>query len=590
MLASSSQPANSTTILASSAESVTFVGATNVFSDSATSLTHTVPAGTQVNDRLVVFNTHRTNATISGPAGWTALFQNAGSTLTQRGHIKNANSTDISNTHTFTFGSTPVKAAGVMLAFRGIETTSPIRGDVGAGNASAATITVPGLTMAAESVLLIAAGVKATSDPHSSATGGWTLNAAATAASTGTGSHRVSVHYKLSDTANPPGTTIAAGATSAISIGYQGALAASGVTITDFLTASPGSYALAGIASQFVDPAFVASAGLLSMAGSDAAMEYDPIWDVIDIVGIVGSYNDVTAAPETTYVYRVVAVNAAGETISNEDQATTFPAANFQLTADPDAYGITPSDADLVIEQLPALSGSIASSGVAATLDNPPLVWEIIDTVGGGVGSYSDIGLDPGTGYLYRVIGVNTGGESTSNLEMVFTPEAAVAEDFPAAPSAVTLIGLAAVLSISIPASAGSHAITGSTATVAVAHEIIADPGSYDLTGLLAGLLAAAPLTASAGSVAVTGVASTLSRQWSGQQAVPVADVSDGAWTPSTGVDLYATIDEATDDVPVDTDYITTVDPVDDEAVVDLSDLNPPEAGDVHMMVRTRKL
>lgn len=36
------------------------------------------------------------------------------------------------------------------------------------------------------------------------------------------------------------------------------------------------------------------------------------------------------------------------------------------------------------------------------------------------------------------------------------------------------------------------------------------------------------------------------------QVAVPISDVSDGAWTPSTGADNYATIDEA---VPSDTDY-----------------------------------
>jgi hypothetical protein len=39
------------------------------------------------------------------------------------------------------------------------------------------------------------------------------------------------------------------------------------------------------------------------------------------------------------------------------------------------------------------------------------------------------------------------------------------------------------------------------------------------------------------------------------QYARPNADITDGAWTPSTGVDLYAVIDEET---ASDTDYIVT--------------------------------
>ena len=37
------------------------------------------------------------------------------------------------------------------------------------------------------------------------------------------------------------------------------------------------------------------------------------------------------------------------------------------------------------------------------------------------------------------------------------------------------------------------------------------------------------------------------------QKLAPVSDVSDGAWLPSTGADLYATLDE---DLYSDTDYI----------------------------------
>ena len=68
-----------------------------------------------------------------------------------------------------------------------------------------------------------------------------------------------------------------------------------------------------------------------------------------------------------------------------------------------------------------------------------------------------------------------------------------------------------------------------------------------------------------------------------------MADLTDGLWTPSNGADLYATIDEETDDAPVDSDYMRTITPVSDTAVVTLEPMQPPPVGEVQMLVRTRK-
>lgn len=58
------------------------------------------------------------------------------------------------------------------------------------------------------------------------------------------------------------------------------------------------------------------------------------------------------------------------------------------------------------------------------------------------------------------------------------------------------------------------------------------------------------------------------------QTARPDADLSDGAWTPSTGADLYATIDEAT---PSDIDYISVAS--NSECELGLGAMSTPAAG-----------
>lgn len=60
-----------------------------------------------------------------------------------------------------------------------------------------------------------------------------------------------------------------------------------------------------------------------------------------------------------------------------------------------------------------------------------------------------------------------------------------------------------------------------------------------------------------------------------GQTAYPDADITDGAWTPSTGSDLYAAIDETP---PSDTDYISV--DSNSECEIGLGDLFEPISGD----------
>ena len=72
------------------------------------------------------------------------------------------------------------------------------------------------------------------------------------------------------------------------------------------------------------------------------------------------------------------------------------------------------------------------------------------------------------------------------------------------------------------------------------------------------------------------------------QHGRPKLDVAAGTWTPSTGVDLWAMLDE---EVVDDADYITSaVSPSNDVAVLELTGLNRPQAGTCSVYVRRQRV
>lgn len=596
MYASSSSLASSTLILASAAPAqAALIGATNAATDSGTSLTLSIPGGALVGDWLIAVITVRGSvAQLTGPAGWTGHTQRTGGgILAIRSFQNHASSADLSSTHTFAFNSGgPVRGAGVLVALRGISATSPLIVEAGLNNASSPSIAIPGLTMTAQPAFLLMGACKATSEAHSTVSG-WTFNAAATAASGGvvSSAHRLSVQVRSFESANPPGATVSAGATSAVSTSIQCALAAVGVSITHELSATLGTLSLTG-SQVFELPLITASAGAATITGNITELVYSPIWTQLDLFGSnANSYSDVDAVPETTYRYRIVAINDAGESPSNEVIIATPPSQIFTLVADPELYDIEPFDTTGGTERETVVPGMYGCTGVAATLTNPALIWEVVDTVG-IIGSYSDFGLDPDTHYAYRVVAVNDNGETISNIDLAITPpESTVVDELSASAGSLT-VGINNPLGtvVLMVAVSSSLAAVGVTASMPNALQIVAFDTEYTVTTPDATLTPTLAVTADPVSYSVSGVSAGTIRAFDGQQAVPVADVTDGGWLPSTGTELYATIDDASDDVPVDIDYITTVDPVADEAVVDLSDINTPAVGDVHMLVRTRKV
>lgn len=135
--------------------------------------------------------------------------------------------------------------------------------------------------------------------------------------------------------------------------------------------------------------------------------------------------------------------------------------------------------------------------------------------------------------------------------------------------------------------SAGSLTATGEAPTATVtsaAQTVIPDAGSLTATG-------AAPtchltLVCGAGTLESTGAAPTATVAAGPQVATAISDVAAGGWTPSTGEDLWAMVDETS---ASDTDYISSdATPTNDTAVLGLTPLETPSAGTVTLRIRSR--
>lgn len=152
----------------------------------------------------------------------------------------------------------------------------------------------------------------------------------------------------------------------------------------------------------------------------------------------------------------------------------------------------------------------------------------------------------------------------------------------PTAQGTATLTGQAPALATTLAATVGSIALTGAAPTLAVTVSVAPQVGAATLTGQSPTL--AFRVQATAGAATVTGAAPTVSVVTGHQFARPSSDVSAGTWTPSTGLDLYAMVDEETIE---DTDYIYSSDPPDDDlAILALTPMSTPGAGDVTLHVR----
>jgi fibronectin type 3 domain-containing protein len=147
-------------------------------------------------------------------------------------------------------------------------------------------------------------------------------------------------------------------------------------------------------------------------------------------VGNVTSYSDTSATPGTLYYYRVAAINAKGEgMLSNQASgtATGVPTAPAAPTLSASAHPGSSSQIDL------SWTDVANETSYRVERSNALLGWDPLATLGQNVTTYSDTGLSPNTSYTYRVVAINTVGETPSNPATATTNPAA-----PAQPSGVT--------------------------------------------------------------------------------------------------------------------------------------------------------
>ena len=152
-------------------------------------------------------------------------------------------------------------------------------------------------------------------------------------------------------------------------------------------------------------------------------------WAPVTIVAQnVTAFTDSALSAATTYFYRVIAVRDGVDSVpSAVASATTTldpPATPSLLTAQAQSS----SEIELSWEDVPTETGYRIERS-----DDGGTGWNTIGTAGQDVTSFIDAGLVPGTGYAYRVIAVNAGGESVPSTP-AFTTTTSADAGTPAAP------------------------------------------------------------------------------------------------------------------------------------------------------------
>ncbi len=129
----------------------------------------------------------------------------------------------------------------------------------------------------------------------------------------------------------------------------------------------------------------------------------------------IETYSNTGLTPDTQYHYRVFAFNNGGEAYYSEITATTLktvPAAPTELT-------LTCNSKDTV--SLSWTDNAVNEEGFRIERSTDGAVFAAVNTLGPGVTSCSDSGLNADTAYWYRVTAYNNGGEASTSIKSVTT-------------------------------------------------------------------------------------------------------------------------------------------------------------------------
>ena len=134
------------------------------------------------------------------------------------------------------------------------------------------------------------------------------------------------------------------------------------------------------------------------------------------------NYTDTGLSPNTTYYYKVAAMDSSDEgTQSAASSATTQPSASLAAPANPSAQAVGQTEINLTWDTVSGATGYAVYRGTSA---GGPYTKIATPTQN----SYSDTGLTPGTTYYYQVAATDSSGEGTRTAEF----SAATAAQLPA--------------------------------------------------------------------------------------------------------------------------------------------------------------
>jgi hypothetical protein len=303
----------------SAKRTIAFRSSTFAANSGATTLVIARPTGAQTNDILVAVVTVRGAPTITPPSGWTLIRSDmSGTTLKQATYFRAVDAaTDTS--FTWTFSATSL-VSGAIVAYSGVDVLNvPVRpvdaADGRATTSSTSSIVAPSITTSVEGDLLIGAfgsATNATFDPPSSM-----IEQGEIVSTAGKSRVATEIADQVLGPAGPTGDRAATASKSAVVVGQLIALRPVGSTPPPVDTEKPTpptNLAVTATSSTRVDLAWTAAT---DNVGVDRyVVQRATGTGAFASIGIatVPQFADSTVSKNTTYRYRVMAVDAASNT------------------------------------------------------------------------------------------------------------------------------------------------------------------------------------------------------------------------------------------------------------------------------------
>jgi hypothetical protein len=199
---------------ANAADPVLSLAATASNAGSRTAHSVTVPAGVQAGDTLLLFiTTNSGTAALTGPAGWTLLQSQTGSATSGRAWTKQATASDAGSTVSVSSGTTTIKDAMSVAAYRSAGGTPSVTASASSPGAAGTSFTTPSVAVAQAGSWLVSSWSEKSSTASTWTAPAGTTNRQAPAA---TGGGKVS--SLLGDSNGPVATGTAAGRTATSSV------------------------------------------------------------------------------------------------------------------------------------------------------------------------------------------------------------------------------------------------------------------------------------------------------------------------------------------------------------------------------------